>query len=59
MYDMDTDYALWNFDAPKKPDTKPAKGTCSKCGEHIGRGVHFHERTCDGSRSDSAGGAAA
>lgn len=22
------------------------KGTCRKCGQHIGKGIHFHERAC-------------
>lgn len=24
------------------------KGTCRKCGKHIGRGIAFHERACRG-----------
>lgn len=28
--------------------SKIAKGVCSKCGKHIGRGLHFHEKACQG-----------
>lgn len=24
------------------------KGTCPKCGEHIGKGIHFHMKACNG-----------
>lgn len=24
------------------------KGTCPKCGEHIGKGIHFHVKACNG-----------
>lgn len=33
----------------KKVETPPKpnqKGVCRFCGEHIGRGVAFHEKTC-------------
>lgn len=51
--DNDIDWVLVDFDdGPKsKPLPAPAiakKGTCPKCGKHIGRGVHFHEKTCKG-----------
>lgn len=26
------------------------KGTCKKCGEHIGRGLWRHEQACEGSK---------
>lgn len=26
------------------------KGCCKKCGEHIGRGLWRHERSCDGDK---------
>lgn len=37
---------------PDEPEAAPEssevrqKGVCRKCGDYIGRGVHFHERTC-------------
>jgi hypothetical protein len=24
------------------------KGTCPKCGKHVGKGVHFHVKGCNG-----------
>lgn len=30
------------------PQERPAKGVCKRCGRLIGRGLHFHERSCDG-----------
>lgn len=36
-----------------KENAKAAKhrpGVCPKCGEHIGRGIIFHVRACDGRR---------
>jgi hypothetical protein len=36
----------------RTPEAAPAveapKGTCPKCGKHIGRGLHFHTRSCTG-----------
>ncbi len=29
-----------------EPIKSVPKGYCSKCGKHIGRGVHFHEKAC-------------
>lgn len=26
----------------------PAKGHCPKCGKHIGRGIGFHKKRCEG-----------
>lgn len=34
--------------APPEPEKPLAKGACRHCGVHIGRGVHFHERACQG-----------
>ena len=35
--------------APPKVVEKPLKkGYCRKCGEHIGRGIAFHEKRCEG-----------
>ena len=32
-----------------RPSNKPVqKGCCPKCGKHIGRGVAFHVKACDG-----------
>lgn len=34
-------------DPPKPEPVKPAlKGHCRHCGKKIGKGVHFHERSC-------------
>ena len=36
-------------DATPKVVEKPfKKGYCRKCGEHIGRGIAFHEKRCEG-----------
>lgn len=49
MIDMDTDWTLMDFTPPKKAEPKPIdKGTCPKCGKHIGKGAHFHIKACDG-----------
>lgn len=48
MIDQDTDWALVDFTEPKKPEPV-IKGQCAKCGKHIGKGAHFHEKTCRGS----------
>lgn len=49
MIDLDTDWSLVDFEKPSKPEKRPVsvKGTCPKCGKHIGRGVHFHAQACD------------
>lgn len=50
MSHLETDWALIDFEE-KKPAPKPQitdKGTCPKCGKHIGKGAHFHIRVCDG-----------
>lgn len=26
------------------------KGSCQKCGKHIGKGLHFHTRSCKGAQ---------
>jgi len=31
-----------------EPPKEFAPGICSKCGRYIGRGMHFHVRSCDG-----------
>src|SRR5882724_8488583 len=31
-----------------EPPKELAPGICSKCGRYIGRGMHFHVRSCDG-----------
>lgn len=49
MIDLDTDYTLWD-DLDGKPEKPIEKGHCPKCGRHIGRGLHFHQKACDGSR---------
>ena len=47
----DFDWQLVSFDEPKKQATEPdLKGTCPKCGRHIGKGIHFHVRNCSGER---------
>lgn len=28
------------------PVTQAPKGVCRHCGEYVGRGLHFHERSC-------------
>ena len=38
----------------KKPARK--KGVCKKCGAHIGRGVHFHEKGCKGVNTSNTQG---
>ena len=30
-----------------EPAAKP-KGHCPKCGKHIGRGIHWHQKKCNG-----------
>lgn len=49
MHD-DTDWSLHSFEAPAKaqPQAEVEKGTCPKCGKHIGKGIHFHVKACDG-----------
>lgn len=46
---FDTDWTLVSFEKPApKPQTAPVlKGTCPKCGKHIGRGIAFHVKRCD------------
>lgn len=48
--DMDVDWSLIDFEAPKKPVpvVMTGKGVCSKCGRHIGKGLFAHMRACDG-----------
>lgn len=31
-----------------EPVEKPAKGVCPTCRKRIGRGLHFHARSCKG-----------
>lgn len=45
---FDTDWSLVDFDDKKPEPPKPAKGVCSKCGAHIGKGLFAHMRACDG-----------
>jgi hypothetical protein len=33
-------------EAAPAPAIDPPKGTCPKCGKHIGRGLHFHVKAC-------------
>lgn len=40
------DPAMW--EKPKRKPLVVAKGHCKKCGKHIGRGVVFHEKACNG-----------
>lgn len=35
-------------DAPEILPAPVDPGCCKKCGRHIGRGVRFHERACNG-----------
>ena len=46
---IDIDWQFFSFDPPK-PVAQPveAKGCCPKCGKHIGKGIHFHVKACDG-----------
>ena len=49
----DTIWSLMDFGDKKKAggaSVPPVviKGTCKKCGKHVGKGVHFHEKTCEG-----------
>lgn len=59
----DTDWALMDFDEPKRVSAKTvewvdagdvttwkpvAKGTCPKCGKHIGKGIAGHKKACKG-----------
>lgn len=48
MIDADTDWSLIDFTPPKVEKPAPAKGDCPKCGKHIGKGLHMHEKSCDG-----------
>lgn len=51
MIDDDTDWSLIDF-TPPKPEPV-AKGACPKCGKHIGKGLHMHEKSCNGNPSSS------
>lgn len=57
MIDDDTDWTLIDFTPPKPEVSKELlpKGTCSKCGKHIGRGLHSHEKSCDPTRASRRG----
>lgn len=47
----DTDWSLIDFGDKKAGGASVppvVKGACKKCGKHIGKGVHFHEKTCEG-----------
>lgn len=44
----DIDWQLISFDPPKPEVKADDKGTCPKCGRHIGKGVHFHLKACNG-----------
>ncbi|QIG68267.1 hypothetical protein EVB56_076 [Rhizobium phage RHph_Y1_10] len=45
----DIDWHLVSFDEPQKTTVKADdKGTCHKCGRHIGKGIHLHLKACDG-----------
>lgn len=46
----DTDWVLVSFEKKMAKEEPLPKGTCPKCREHIGRGLHFHVKACDGSR---------
>lgn len=49
MIDYDTDWSLMDFTAPKKAEPMALpKGSCPKCGKHVGKGLHFHVMACDG-----------
>ena len=62
--DMDTDWSLIDFNRKilQKQSIKPpahypprperARGQCRYCGDHIGRGVAFHEKRCKQVTSD-------
>jgi hypothetical protein len=34
--------------ADPEPTAAPRKGVCPVCGKHIGRGVAFHAKRCEG-----------
>lgn len=44
----DFDWQLVSFEAQKPALKTDEKGTCPKCGRHIGKGIHFHVKACDG-----------
>ncbi len=44
----DFDWQLISFDPPKPELKADDKGACPKCGKHIGKGVHFHVKVCNG-----------
>lgn len=35
---------------PQKRATVIEKGCCKHCGKKVGRGLHFHEKSCGGSK---------
>ncbi len=55
----ETDWSLMDFTkpAPKAEESnaavEPEKGVCTKCGRHVGRGLHVHMKSCNG-HSDQA-----
>lgn len=49
----DTDWQFYSFETPK-PKAEPieVKGCCPKCGRKLGKGGHFHVRSCSGERKN-------
>ncbi|MDK4703895.1 hypothetical protein PH562_16715 [Rhizobium sp. CNPSo 4062] len=52
---LHTDWSLIDFEDKKKEApvaaAEPAetpKGSCPKCGKHIGKGLHMHMKGCNG-----------
>lgn len=41
---------LLDDDEPETPGKLIKKGTCPKCGKHIGRGLFLHTRKCKGAK---------
>lgn len=50
--DLDTDWTLVSFEPPKAKEPAPIaeKGTCPKCGKHVGKGAYAHIKACKGAK---------
>lgn len=50
---LDTDWSLVDFSDPKPAVKEPQaveKGTCQKCGKHVGKGAYAHIKACKGAK---------